>query len=273
MNKYRRIEIEKAAKSVRDECNIIDYGFQNIFESAEKIGFRVIRYPVGKDSFLGFAMIKEGEKIIFSNSSEVLSREIFSMAHEIGHHKLHLSDTDIALIKYNDFNNKDAFEIEANYFTACLLMPVDKVINFIRLELNDKEIDLWSGLDIARLQTAFNVSYQMAVIRLKALNLIDGNLYDKLILEKRERTATKFLSIISGNIDLCKSSEVKTIPAEFIEWVISNYNEKLIPIDSLEVALDYVDLKIEDSGLFSDECSSDNNEEEESFDDLFEGID
>jgi len=34
---------------------------------------------------LGFSTIFEGKKIIVSNSSEILSRENFTIAHELGH--------------------------------------------------------------------------------------------------------------------------------------------------------------------------------------------
>ncbi|KUO73077.1 MAG: hypothetical protein APF77_20630 [Clostridia bacterium BRH_c25] len=69
MNKNRQLAIEKIAENVRDECKVSDYGFQNIFEAAEKTGYRIIRYPIGGDSFLGFASIKDSDRIIFSNSS------------------------------------------------------------------------------------------------------------------------------------------------------------------------------------------------------------
>lgn len=35
-------------------------------------------------------------------------------------------------------------------------------------------------------------------------------------------------------------TEVKKIPFHYIEWVISNYTENLIPIESLEKALYYI---------------------------------
>ena len=117
MNKDRQLAIEKVTENVRDECNVTDYGFQNIFEAAEKIGYRIIRYPSGNDSFLGFALIKDTERIIFSNSSLILSREIFSVAHEIGHQKLHLSEQGRMLIRDDDFSDRDESEIEANYFS------------------------------------------------------------------------------------------------------------------------------------------------------------
>jgi len=269
MNKNRQLDIEKIADNVRSECEVTDYGFQNIFEAAEKIGYRVIRYPIGIDTFLGFASIKDADRIIFSNSSLILSREIFSIAHELGHQKLHLSEQGLTIIKDNDFEDRDQYEVEANYFAACLLMPREKVDKFIRHELKDKSIGDLSGLDIARIQTAFNVSYDMALIRLKALGKLDNAMVDWLRFEKLENTATKLLNAINGNVDLCRSTEAKKVPAEYLEWVISNYSEKLIPIKSLETALKYVDLKVEDIEV----QPSEQDEETESFDDLLRRMD
>lgn len=268
MNKNRQLEIERIAENVRDECKVTNYGFQNIFEAAEKVGYRVIRYPIGSESFLGFALIKDTERIIFSNSSQILSREIFSVAHEIGHQKLHLSEQGKTIIRDDDFNERDEDEVEANYFAACLLMPAEKINKFIRLELNDKNIKTWNGLDIARIQTAFNVSYDMTLIRLKALGLINDRILEDLQLEKMEKTTTKLLNAIKGNADLCKPSDIKKIPAEYLEWVISNYYDKLIPRNSLETALNYVDLNADDITDSLEEFDDD-----ESFDDLLRGMD
>lgn len=266
MNKQTRLYIEKIADSVRDECNVTDYGFQNIFDATEKLGFRVIRFPINEEALLGFALIKEDERIIFTNSTLILSREIFSAAHEIGHQKLHLNEQGRRLIKDNDFNDRDEDEIEANYFAASLLMPVEKVEKFIRLELKNKSIDSWSGLDIARIQTAFNVSYDMVLNRLESLRFIDETLKNKLALEKYEKTTRKLLNTINGNVDLCKPMFVKRVPAEYLEWVISNFNDKLIPIESLERVLNYLDLKVDD---FEGVLNAEFTEEDESFDELF----
>jgi Zn-dependent peptidase ImmA (M78 family) len=268
MNKNRQLVIEKIAENVRDECAVTDYGFKDIFEASEKIGYRTIRYPIGDDAFLGFALIKDFDRIVFSNSSLILSREIFSVAHEIGHQKLHLSEQGRTMIRDDDFNDRDETEIEANYFAACLLMPVDKVEKFARLELKDKSIEHLDGLDIARIQTAFNVSYEMALIRLKALRIIDEVTIERLRIEKIEQTATKLLNVISGNADLCKKTEAKKVPAEFLEWVISNYNDKLIPKKSLETALNYVGLNADDFAVIDEKS-----DEEESFEDLIRGMD
>ncbi len=235
MSKDRQIFIEQVANNVRCTCQITDYGFNNIFEAAEKLEYRVVRYPIGKDALLGFAMIKNTDRIIFTNSSQILSREIFSMAHEIGHQKLHLSEQGKLIIRDDNFDNtKDETENEAHYFARCLLMPKEKVEQFIRLELNDKELETWGGIEIARMQKAFNVSYDMVLVRLKSLGLLKEAIFDNLKLEKKEKTVTELLKPI-GKPELIKPSNVKQIPAEYLEWVISNYREKLIPKSSLEL--------------------------------------
>ncbi len=268
MNKSRQITIERNAEDVRDKCNITDYGVKDVFEASGKLGYRTIRYPIGAEAFLGFALIKDSERIIFSNSSLILSREIFSVAHEIGHQRLHLNEQGRTLIKDDDFSDRDELEVEANYFAACLLMPMEKVEKFVRLELKDKDITAWDGLDIARIQTAFNVSYVMALVRLRALNILNDTIIDKLKIDKIEQTASKLLNVIGGNTELCRAAEAKKVPAEFLEWVITNYNEKLIPKTSLVTALKYVALSPEDVNI-----NDKDEKEEESFDDLLGGMD
>jgi Zn-dependent peptidase ImmA (M78 family) len=271
MNSKRILEIERLAESVRDECKIPDYGFKDIFEAAEKLEYRLIRYPIGEDSIMGFALIRDSDRIIFSNSSIILSREIFTVAHEIGHQKLHLNENDKTIIKDDDLNDRDEFEVEANYFAACLLIPEDKINKYIRLVLKDKPKSEWDGLDIAKIQTTFNVSYDMILIRLKELGIISVEICDKLKLIKFEKTATKLLNVINGNINLCKPTELKKVPAEFLEWVISNYNDKLIPKESVQKALDYVELDAADFIMENDDNLAD--ESDDDLDDLIRGMD
>jgi Zn-dependent peptidase ImmA (M78 family) len=270
MNRNKQIDIEKIAESVRRECNITGYGIKDIFEVSEKLGYRTIRYPIGAEAFLGFAMIRASERIVFSNSSLILSREIFTVAHEIGHQKLHLSEQGRTIIKDDNFFESNDLEAEANYFAACLLMPRENIEKFIRLELKDKDVVNWDGLDIARIQTAFNVSYDMTLIRLMALNILNDTLKEKLEKDKIEQTATKLLRVVGCNTDLCKAANVKKVPAEFLEWVISNYNDKLIPKTSLATALKYVDLSPDDVNIHDD---TDDNDDEESFDEVLRRMD
>ena len=202
-------------------------------------------YSFGSES----AVIVElnGRFILFFDDTKNRCHCRYSILHEFGHLYLgHPIRTTLQPLSLQDKEAYGNYEVEANYFAACLLMPVEKVEKFIRLELNEKEIAKWNGLDIARIQTAFNVSYDMALFRLKALGVLSEQLFEKLKLEKMEITTTKLLKAINGNVDLCKPTEAKKVPAEYLDWAISNYNDKLIPKKSLENALSYVDLDAED---------------------------
>lgn len=245
------LDIERTTEKIRSECKIVSYGVPDIFEASELLGFRVLRYPFGEDAFLGMALIYKGDRIVVTNSSSILAREIFSAAHEIAHLVLHLDEKAQPIIMDKSFNDESSIsEKEANYFAACLLMPSEMIEKFIRLSLNGKPGNKLDGLDIARIQTIFNVSYDMAVTRLKGLNIIDLEKYNALKAVKQEKTATRLLSVINGNMELCSPAKVKKAPAEFLEWVISNYRERLIPFDSLKKALGYLDV---DANLFIEE--------------------
>lgn len=76
------------------------------------------------------------------------------------------------------------------------------------------------------------------------------------------------LNVIGGNTALCRVSESKKVPSEFLEWVITNYNERLIPKTSLANALNYVDLCPDDVDI-----NDENVKEDKDFDDLLGGMD
>ena len=57
-----------------------------------RVGYKLLRYPLGENADLGFSVKKDNDTIIFTNSCIRLSREIFTLAHEIGHILFHLKD-------------------------------------------------------------------------------------------------------------------------------------------------------------------------------------
>lgn len=60
---------------------------------------------------------KDGKRIIFYNEKELKERQRFSMLHEYGHFKLNHN------LDVKDKEEYNAYEVEANYFAAQLLMP------------------------------------------------------------------------------------------------------------------------------------------------------
>ena len=120
----------------------------------------------------------------------------------------------------------DEKEEEANYFAACLLMPFDQVNRFIDLEIEKIPGKGLSAMDIARIMSEFNVSFDMALNRLERLKFIDSEQRLCLDNEKIEKKVGNLLRSVGGNARLNLPSNEIHIPYEYIDYVIYNYNQK-----------------------------------------------
>lgn len=271
MRDSRKLEIRIKADSFRANCKVSRYGIIDLFKECERMEYKLLRYPLGENGDLGFAIKKDNDIVIFTNSCSRLSREIFTLAHEIGHVILHLSGESSFIddnITITD-RSTDEIEQEANYFAACLLMPADDVARFIDLGIQDLvERDL-STMDIARIMSEFNVSFDMALNRLENLGIIDQNQKHRL---DNERTMTKvgnLLRSVGGNAKLNEASKVISIPYEYIDYVIYNYNHNAVPKETLERVLACYQLSIED---ISDKLVEFTGDDDDNLDDLIGGL-
>ena len=266
----RKREIRIQVASFREKCKISRFGIVDLFKECEHLGYKVLRYPLGEDADLGFAMRKEDDIIIFINTSIRLSREIFTLAHEIGHIILHLNGEQPFIDNNMTIGgiNVDEKEQEANYFAACLLMPADEVNRFIDLELPNFEDNGLSGMDIARIMSEFNVSYDVVLNRFETLGKIDVSQKIQLETERNEKRVGNLLRSIGGNARLNVAGNEIVIPYEYIDYVIYNYNHNVIPKETLEKVLECYHLSIED---ISDRLVK-FAEEEDDLDDLIGGL-
>ena len=259
-----KIEIEKKALETRE--NIQTYGIKDIFNLVVQKGIYLIRYPFGKDKLLGFSTIFEGKKIIVSNSSEILSREIFTVAHELGHILFDFEDdmSDVKIdIEIND-NSEDIAEARAYYFASCFLMPEEELRKYIKFELGKSHKNL-SPLDIVRMQLEFQVSYAALVIRLNDLGFID---YDHKVLLFNERntlTSKAMFKMLAADERLLRPTDEIEVPPQYLEFVLGNYQNKNIPFSSLEKALALIGM---DADIFREEEKQE--DEELDIDDIFE---
>lgn len=85
MQESRRKDIRRTAAVVREKCKVSRYGIIDLFKECARLGYKLIRYPLGENADLGFTIKKDQDIVIFTNSSIRLSREIFTLAHELGH--------------------------------------------------------------------------------------------------------------------------------------------------------------------------------------------
>ena len=264
MTPKRKLEIEKIAVKTRQKAAVSGDGIVDIFDVCQALGYYSIRYPLGADSVLGAVIMKNDDFIIFSNSSIVLSREIFTVAHEIGHIELLHLNNSLALIDEHTIGNEEnELEKEANYFAACFLMPQEKLSTFIRINIGKPTSDL-SVLEIANIQSVFNTSFETTLNRLETLGLIDTHQKEGIFTQKSDQKVSNLLRAVGGPTNLCFASEIKSVPVEFLHWVVYNYEKHLIPKETLLKALEYLDLSMDDVGI--SECD----DEDEGFFDLDE---
>ena len=244
----RKREIRRKADEFREKCKVSRYGIIDLFCECDRMGYKLLRYPLGEEGDLGLSLKRDDDIIIFTNTSIRLSREIFTLAHEIGHIILHFQDefTFVDTVMTISDRTTDNIEQEANYFAACLLMPVDEVEKFLDLEIDDCRNDGLSVMDIARLMSEFNVSFDMALNRLENLGKIDSNQHQLLSNEKNEKRVGNLLRAVGGNAKLNQVSKVIDMPPEYIDYVIYNYNHNAVPLDTVERVLDCYGLTLDD---------------------------
>lgn len=252
MNRSREKEIRRKANEIREQCTTTRYGIANLFRDCKNLKIQLFRYPMGEDADLGFTLKRDNDTIIFTNTSIRLSREIFTLAHEIGHAVLHFENMD-AFFENNSTVadlDTDEKEQEANYFAACLLMPQEKVEGFIDFEIEDsKNI---SARDIAKMMVEFNVSFEMVVNRLFSLQFI--NEHEKILLNvaKVEAKVGNLIKSVGGGSALNRPSEEILIPEQYSQYALYNYNSGAMPKETLEKVLGYYHLSLED---FEDEIN------------------
>lgn len=271
MLENRRREIRKQVYNFREKCKISGYGIIDLFKDCERLGYKVLRYPLGEDAELGFVTKRDDDIIVFTNTCSRLAREIFTLAHEIGHIIMHMGNGVSFLDDAITITGRslDVKEQEANYFAACLLMPEDEVDKFLDLEIPDFKKNRLTAMDIARIMSEFNVSFEMALNRLENLGKIDSAERVQLDNARNQNRVGNLLRSVGGNSRLNQSGQETEIPYEYLESVIFNYNHNAIPKETLEKALSCYHLTIED---ISDKIEVKEECEDEDLDALIGGV-
>ena len=165
-----RAEIEARAEALLRDHGLLGTAVDPV-RLASALGVKVFNAKFGEEDTHGLLARRNGDTTIYVNATDAPVRKRFTVAHEIGHLRLHLLDGDVEFV-----DNADSFrtvadpdaawtpqrrqEWEANQFAAALLMPADLVREKLR-EIQDLE-------GLARW---FQVSQEAMVIRLQTLRL------------------------------------------------------------------------------------------------------
>ncbi len=131
-----------------------------VIEIAEQNGVNVLFVDMGKfkDEIAGFCDFQAAR--LYVNKDDIPARQMFTIAHELGHWILHrdafLANPDKypVLPRFQKTDESNAFEKEANSFASNLLVP-------------DKLLEPVKGAPVAALADVFGVSRTMMEFRLK----------------------------------------------------------------------------------------------------------
>ncbi|SFD75274.1 protein of unknown function [Chitinophaga sp. CF118] len=143
-----------------------------------KLGVVVMFRPLS-NNFSGMA-VKQGEhKFILVNSSHRLSKQHFTIAHELYH--LFIQEEFVAEISHaGRFDRKDKVEYEADWFAAYLLMPEEGILSLIpKEELSRNKIRLET---IVKIEQYFACSRTALLLRLDGMDLIEYSKYQQFII-------------------------------------------------------------------------------------------
>lgn len=157
-------DVVKDADQVRAE-NYQNTPPINVYEIARNYGLQIIEtdFPAEQNDIAGFVTAQNAMGKLYVNLSDHPNRRRFTIAHELGHWRLHRDELRANPERSILFRiaigqlNKDPIEKEANIFAANLLVPLDL------LKQHKK------GKTQEELAKLFNVSTDVIGYRLKLL--------------------------------------------------------------------------------------------------------
>ena len=170
--RLKRKDIEKRAEDILRRHKLYSIPIDPVV-LANLEGIKVYNAKFSEDGLSGIISKRGKDVTMLVSQGDPPYRKRFTIAHELGHHYLHLEqdgeyiDNVVDLFRESDVENDndplgERFkEVEANQFAAALLMPEELV----------REAYKNQGT-LARLSMVFNVSEEAMGIRLQRLNLV-----------------------------------------------------------------------------------------------------
>lgn len=164
-------QVEEVAHALLQKYELFKAPIDPIKLSNE-LGIKVYNAKFSEDNISGLVAKRDNNIVILVSQGDSPVRKRFTIAHELGHHLLHMQNTnkeefidkDVDMYRSEEtegvaWSNSNREEVEANNFAAALLMPRDLV---------KQAVDVF-GADLSELARHFNVSEEAIGIRLSKL--------------------------------------------------------------------------------------------------------
>ncbi len=156
--------IQAIATQFRHRLGLGDAPIANLFQSVEEIGLKVLRQSIPIKDFFGLSACSEvsGAFVLVNTHNITIERQLFTLAHEIGHLIFHRVEYEDSLVEEGTKEEEKAREKVADYFAGHLLVPQAE---FERIYTQTK--------NIIELKRHFRVSYLVILNRLAEMGIID----------------------------------------------------------------------------------------------------
>lgn len=161
-------EAEAAARVAREELGLgLDAPVHDILrlvEETENLPVAVLRLG---DGVAGAYLVRRDRPFVFLNGAQAVQRQRFTLAHELGHHRLgHAAVVDG--VETVEGRSDEPLEQQANAFAGQFLAP-DQALRSWMDAHDDPKIDLNV---LVRLATWFGISVPAAVVRLNQAEIL-----------------------------------------------------------------------------------------------------
>ncbi len=246
MTEEGKKKIRRLADEFGQGCHRLGYHIADLFGECERRGYCVVRYPLATRAVKGFAQIREGDRILYSNSALPFAQERFALAMALGHILMHMEETERWVDDDGSLDGEGQEKRqEARFFAQCLLMPESEVYRYLHLVMEGRKLAVWNSFDIARMQAAFQMDFDQLTEGLQGLGWLKKN-EAVLFNEKRREETGRLLNILGNGNSLNRCTMEKKIPEKYMEWVLSNYHQGMIRENTLERVLGYFGARMED---------------------------
>lgn len=229
-----------AARTARYELGLgLDqpvHDLLGVVEEAAGVPVAVLALPEG---VAGAYLVRRDQPFIFLNGSEWITRQRLTLAHELGHHRMHHRAV-LDGIENVEGRSKDPLEQQAFAFAGEFLAPEQALRGWLEAR-GDPLIDIRV---LARLGVAFGISAPAMFVRLVDAGILQraGQRRDlKRQLDKgQHRGVEKALDLTPVEDQLAqlqREGAIPRLPATLRDNALSAYAAGMIGLDQLAVAL------------------------------------
>jgi Zn-dependent peptidase ImmA (M78 family) len=214
----------EAAETARSELGLSPTRpIDDLLKLAEMdMGVAVLLHPLGDKGVDGAYRLDRDQPFILDNSSKAPVRQRFTLAHEIGHHRLGHSGRIEQKISFAD---NDPEEVQANYFAAEFLASSPALERWLQ-KRSYPQLDLDTLVDLA---STFGVSAEMMLIRLETIERLAEAERNQLKqqIEAGDHLRSRFRRPIEDSIELSHEGKPR-VPAEIRRRVLRGVDLELV---------------------------------------------